>query len=50
MLLGVELDTVAQISRLPLVKLVDLRAKILEFIRKYKTTLWELQQLTGHLN
>lgn len=48
--LGIELDTEALTSRLPLEKLYDLREVLLSFMRKMKVLLHELQALVGHLN
>lgn len=45
-----ELDTVAQISWLPLDKLMDLQSTVTLFLATKKTTVKELQQLMGHLN
>lgn len=48
--LGVELDTIAQTSRLPLEKLLALRSMLAEFKLKRQASLKEFQQLIGHLN
>lgn len=48
--LGVELDTVQQMSRLPEAKLLALRDMIRSFRGRRKATLRELQHLIGHLN
>ena len=48
--LGIELDTIQQSSRLPEVKLVNLRTQIRVLLQKKKVTLRELQEVVGHLN
>nr|XP_034994623.1 uncharacterized protein LOC118096659 [Zootoca vivipara] len=48
--LGIELDTVAQASRLPLDKLTALKELILQLIPLKKVTLKQIQSLLGHLN
>lgn len=48
--LGIELGTIAMTSRLPLVKLVDLREQILCFLGLREALLREFQVLLGHLN
>ena len=47
---GVELDTICCESRLPEDKLLKCKQLIVEFLRKKKATLRELQSLTGVLN
>lgn len=48
--LGIDIDTVGQTSHLPEAKLLDLRSQLNYFMQQHKVTLWELQQLVGHLN
>ncbi|XP_077778975.1 uncharacterized protein LOC144326297 [Podarcis muralis] len=48
--LGIELDTVAQTSRLPEEKLSALRAVIQQLLPLKKITLRQIQSLLGHLN
>ncbi|XP_077781388.1 uncharacterized protein LOC144327059 [Podarcis muralis] len=48
--LGIELDTVAQTSRLPAEKLVALRELIGQMLPLKKVTLRQIQSLLGHLN
>lgn len=48
--LGLELDSIEMVVRIPKEKLLDLRAKLEEILGKKKVTLKVLQQLTGLLN
>lgn len=48
--LGIELDTVAQCSRLPPDKLDTLRALLERALSARKLTLRDIQELVGHLN
>ncbi|XP_077781439.1 uncharacterized protein LOC144327122 [Podarcis muralis] len=48
--LGIQLDTIAQSSRLPLDKLVALKEFILQILPLRKVTLRQIQSLLGHLN
>ena len=48
--LGTELVTRQQTSKLPHIKLADLRAGVSDSLSKKKVALKELQEIVGHLN
>ena len=49
-LLGIEVDMVQQVSRLPDIMLTDHKVRVALMLQRRNVSLWELQEIVGHLH